>query len=316
MSRPQTKQLISGPLSSELELIEFLRPYKRVRADAVCQKPVDASQVTVWVFKNGEWLQTKPTHSGKSGSWCHSALAAILGLSPAEYAVAKKEMFSPQDGLNGVYESQKKYTLVYRPSQRWSNRTKAAIAGGAALVGGLGLAGTRYAMRGRSGSTQAVSKPCQTSDELTAITDELSRIKSDLEAMLNDENVELRSDRLDEYRAFLGSFDQKLQTAADKSTKSKQDTNIEVSNATNLEARVRQLMMLIEGLSKIGVSNKNILSLWQNTYADIIKSSDWEKIDAEFPYVFEFLRNHPEKLAKFEIAHDFNQVIQNRKSVV
>lgn len=143
-----TLPLISAQRDTDLDLIEFLRPYKRLRAEKVCTQPVDSSQVTVWTFKGGAWTRGVPNRTVHTGSWCQSYLTSALNLSRAEYDQAKKELFSQASGLNGLYQhkSQDLYAMVYRP-QTWLNkRNIAAIAGGTALVG-LGVAGTRYALR-------------------------------------------------------------------------------------------------------------------------------------------------------------------------
>lgn len=154
-----TMPLISAQQDTELDLIEFLRPYKRLSADKVCTQPIEASQVTVWVFKRGVWTQGIPDRRVRNGSWCQSYLTSELNLSPTDYDKAKKELFAGKKGLNGVYKhkSQALYALVYKPPIWLTKTNLAAIAGGTALVG-LGVAGTRYALR----KPQAASQVTQT----------------------------------------------------------------------------------------------------------------------------------------------------------
>ena len=307
-----SRPLISGPLRSELDLIEFLRPYKRVRTDAVCQKNVDASQVTVWISKNGEWLRGKPRNTKESGSWCQSYLTAMLGLSPAQYEVAKKEMFSPQDGLNGVYvhESQKKFALVYRPAQRWSNRTKAAIAGGAVLAGSLGLAGTRYAMRSRP-NNQAAAQPGQTTDPFVEIHDELSRIEAELQAKLDDEDSILSLQGLDGDRVYLDAFEDTIQRAVKVSPKSQAEIQSELNFGRALHERVLELMARIETLSRLGMPKTNILQFLNGKYAFIINSTQWKNVKPQIRVVLKYIEAHRKEQLKLQIANQFDALIQN-----
>ena len=157
MSRPQPSRVVPGQLSSELELIAFLRPYARVRTDAVCKQPVDASRVTVWVFKNGRWLKGQPINTGKPGSWCQNYFMAIMG--PTQYDQIKKELFAGR-GLTGVYKHQSEplYAVVYRPSG-FNKAALAALAGGVALAGGLGVAYNKYATPKTSTGNSATAGP-------------------------------------------------------------------------------------------------------------------------------------------------------------
>ena len=154
-----TLPLISAQRDTELDLIEFLRPYKRLSADKVCTQPIDASQVSIWTFKGSVWTHGVPDRAVRNGSWCQSYLTSALNLSRVEYDRAKKELFSQTNGLNGVYKhkSQDLYAIVYRPKIWLTGTNIAAIAGGTALVG-LGVAGTRYALRKPQSTSQATSK--------------------------------------------------------------------------------------------------------------------------------------------------------------
>jgi hypothetical protein len=154
----RTVPLISP--SDELNLIEFLKPYRKMSSDQICNQNVDAPQVTVWTFQ-GKWKRHEARKRPKNqGSWCQALLTSILGLSESEYKSAKKELFS--QGLNGVYKHYSKdlFAIVYRPAARISNSTKAAIAGGLVLAGGLGLAGRHYARQAPSqNATQTPANP-------------------------------------------------------------------------------------------------------------------------------------------------------------
>lgn len=149
------------PLSPESNLIEFLKPYRKLSSDQICKTPIDASQLVVWTFRK-KWTRYEARRMPQNkGSWCQAYLTSILGLSESQYKLVKKELFA--QGLNGVYKhrSQDLYAIVYRPT-RMSNSTKAAIAGGLVLAGGLGLAGTRYALKTPTQDmtpTQPASKP-------------------------------------------------------------------------------------------------------------------------------------------------------------
>jgi hypothetical protein len=63
-----------------------------------------------------------------------------LGLNPAQYEQAKKELFNSVDGLSGVYKHQARpiYALVYKPSSKLSAAAVAAVAAGGAAVLGVG----------------------------------------------------------------------------------------------------------------------------------------------------------------------------------
>ena len=69
-------------------------------------------------------------------------MASVVG--PAEYERVKKELFAGR-GLNGVYKhrSEPLYAVVYRPTG-FNKAALAALAGGVALAGGLGVAYNRY----------------------------------------------------------------------------------------------------------------------------------------------------------------------------
>jgi hypothetical protein len=299
MSRPQTRQLISGPLSSELELIEFLRPYKRVRNNSVCKMSLDASQVTVWIFKNGEWLRGMPKNTMKSGSWCQSYLTAMLKLSQAQYEVAKKEMFSSQDGLNGVYahESKPKFALVYRPPQKWSNSTKAAIAGGAALVG---LAGTTYALRSRPSGSQSAAKTSQPPDPYQEVDDKLTNIEADLDSRLKIQDSVPAVDGLDEHQAFLQTLSQMVLTKA-------------------ISDRVFDISRKIEQVQyrhEVNIPMSNILKMLEpKSYNSIITSSDWSQVDKQFARSYEILDKYPNKRKRLMVARHFADVVVRAKDM-
>lgn len=141
--------------TAESDLLEFLKPYKKLSSDEICQTPIDASQLVVWTFK-GTWHRHDARKLPKKlGSWCQVYLTSLLGLSDAQYQLVKKELFSR--GLNGVYKHQSRdlFAIVYRPALRLSNSTKAAIAGGLVLAGGLGLAGRHYGMQAPTETAKA-----------------------------------------------------------------------------------------------------------------------------------------------------------------
>jgi hypothetical protein len=318
MSRPQTRQLISGPLSSELDLIEFLRPYKRVRNNSVCKMSLDASQVTVWVFKHGEWLRGMPKNTMKSGSWCQSYLTAMLKLSTAQYEAAKKGMFSAQDGLNGVYahESEPKFALVYRPPQKWSNSTKAAMAGGAALAG---LAGT-YALRNRSNRAQPAAKPSQIVTQ-TVDLDKLDDIARDLAARLADETHVQNNDKIDEYKKFVDGLEDAIVSELKISSQEIQKIRAKQSPTTDIERRVyaifdtedkvRKQLQKIERLAAIGSSQKGLSDLFEpsKTYDAIINSGEWKTADNEMSNVLKELKD-TDRYDKAMAANHFNRVMR------
>jgi hypothetical protein len=181
MSRPQPSRVVPGPLSSELELIAFLRHYARVRTDAVCKQPVDASRVTVWVFKKGRWLKGQPINTGKPGSLCQNYFTAMMG--PTQYDQIKKELFAGR-GLTGVYKhrSEPLYAVVYRPSG-FNKAALAALAGGVALAGGLGVAYNKYATPKTSTGNSATKNAGPTVVNTLA---QLNKMRTDLIEVIDD----------------------------------------------------------------------------------------------------------------------------------
>jgi len=132
-----------GPDVSEHDLMEFLRPYRRLTADRVCQTPIGTSQVVVWTFQD-KWRRAelkKPPQG--PGSWCQAYLRSVLGLDNVQYELAKKQLFSQTNGLNGIYKhrSADLYAVVYRPAAPMRSYTKAAIVSGVALAGVAGVTG-------------------------------------------------------------------------------------------------------------------------------------------------------------------------------
>ena len=141
------KQLISDWPDKYLvsDVQRFLRLYTRVRRPAACMLEIDPSLLTVWTSRDGlGWIKTNGSDYEPSPgqSWCRSYLTALLSLSPREYDQAKKELFSNNSGLNGVYRnSQGSYALVYQKPKKFDPRAIAAAATGGALVAtGFGVA--------------------------------------------------------------------------------------------------------------------------------------------------------------------------------
>lgn len=141
---------------SEGTLRHFLKPYQRVTRDELPKiygTRINKSQVTVWTFKDGVWSYGQPDALDGSRSWCYAHLASKW--SDDEYQAFKKDVFSNQDELNGVYRRRSetgkaiRYAIVYRPTSRLSTWKVGTIAGGVALVGGLGLVGARLILRDR-----------------------------------------------------------------------------------------------------------------------------------------------------------------------
>jgi hypothetical protein len=145
ISDQPSRQLVSGGRESrESELLYFLESYVKLDNTDICSQQIDVGDVVVWVFVHGVWEgHTRPKKKGV-GSWCQVYLTSILGLTPAQYEKAKKELFRSADGMTGVYRhrTEPKYALVYKPSAWLSSSTIAALAAGAAGVGGL--AATRH----------------------------------------------------------------------------------------------------------------------------------------------------------------------------
>lgn len=148
---PQSKDRFS-----EGTLRRFLKPYQRVTRDElpkICGTRINESQVTVWTFKDGVWSCGQPDALDGSRSWCYAHLASKW--SDDEYQAVKKDLFSNQDELNGVYRRRSetgkatRYAIVYRPTSRLSTWKVGTIASGVALVGGLGLVGARLILRDR-----------------------------------------------------------------------------------------------------------------------------------------------------------------------
>jgi hypothetical protein len=137
---PPIRLISSG---GDTDVVQFLKSYRRVPADKACSTRVEANQVTLWVFVRGRWVRREVEEQPKnSRSWCQNYLASVV--SPADYERVKKELFAGR-GINGVYKHQSEplYAVVYRPSG-FNKRALAALAGGVALAGGLGVAYNRY----------------------------------------------------------------------------------------------------------------------------------------------------------------------------
>ena len=214
----RTVPLISP--TTELDLIEFLKHYKRLSADKVCTQPIDVSQVSVWTFKGGVWTHGVPDRAVRNGSWCQSYLTSALNLSRNEYDRAKQELFAQTNGLNGVYKhkSDDLFAIVYRPSPKLSNSTKAAIAGGLVLAGGLGLAGTRYALQAPTRSvtpTTQESKPAPLKPQPNPLkppkpdppkadwTQQLEEHYKRVQGMCSDEQVRVYLNNIDPYEVLI-----------------------------------------------------------------------------------------------------------------
>lgn len=150
------QQTVRSLAASEHDLRVFLRPYRRLTTDSICQTPIDASQVVVWTFKE-MWRRAEAKHiPPRPGSWCRAYLKSVVGLDSVQYELAKKDLFSQSDGLNGIYKHRLEdlYAVVYRPATRMSNSSKAAIAGGVALAGMAGMA-SYYGSRGTGQQTSS-----------------------------------------------------------------------------------------------------------------------------------------------------------------
>ena len=201
-------QLISAQRDTELDLIEFLRPYKRLSADKVCAQPIDASQVSIWTFKGSVWTHGVPDRAVRNGSWCQSYLTSALNLSRVEYDRAKKELFSQTNGLNGVYKhkSQDLYAIVYRPQIWLTRKNIAAIAGGTALVG-LGVAGTRYALRKPTEVVKTPSQPDPTEQRLDELYSKFAAVVQRDASMDRPSEEDLQD--LPEYRKLLDEYKNK-----------------------------------------------------------------------------------------------------------
>jgi hypothetical protein len=141
---------VVGGGSDESDLLYFLQSYDKLDAQSLCSERIDVGQVVAWVFVNGQWESHSRPRKRGPGSWCQVYLTSILGLNPAQYDKAKKELFK-SEGLSGVYKHHTKptYALVYKPSNGLSAASIAALAaGGAAAVGAGGFA-VRHAIKKR-----------------------------------------------------------------------------------------------------------------------------------------------------------------------
>ena len=135
----------AGPSSpegtSESDLVEFLESYTRLHVDDICAQRVDPSNLVAWVFRDGTWQVRRGLEMQKdSKSWCRVYLTSMLGLDPVQYERAKRELFTSNDGLTGVYRHKIRpaHALVYRPSRGLSTASIAAITAGSAAVAGVG----------------------------------------------------------------------------------------------------------------------------------------------------------------------------------
>ena len=147
ISDRQPRRLLSaGPSNpegtSEDHLKEFLKLYTRLHTDSICAQRVDPSNLVAWVFVDGVWQVHRGIEPQEdNNSWCQVYLTATLGLDPVQYERAKRELFTSNDGLTGVYRHKNlpAHALVYRPSRGLSTASVAAItAGSAAAVAGVG----------------------------------------------------------------------------------------------------------------------------------------------------------------------------------
>ena len=151
-------QLISE-WSREDELVRFLESYRRLNSQDVCAQNISDADLVVWVHANGVWENHLGIKRKGSGSWCQVYLTSILGLSPAQYAKAKKELFTSTDGFTGVYKHRTKplYALVYKPATGLSSASIAAMTAGGAAVVGVGGFALRHLIKSkptRSGALQ------------------------------------------------------------------------------------------------------------------------------------------------------------------
>jgi len=139
--RPPRRLASAGPVSPEGtrkdNLIEFLKSYTRLHTDDICAQRVDPSSLVAWVFVDGEWQVRRGIETQKdTKSWCQVYLTSMLGLDPIQYQRAKRELFTSNDGLTGVYRHKTRpaHALVYRPSRRLSTALTPAVAGGIELL--------------------------------------------------------------------------------------------------------------------------------------------------------------------------------------
>jgi hypothetical protein len=289
-----TVPLISAQRDPELDLIEFLRPYKRLSADKVCTQPIEASQVSIWTSKSGVWTHGVPDRAVRNGSWCQSYLTSALNLSRAEYDLAKRELFAGKDSLNGVYKhkSQDLYAIVYKP-KNWLNKTSiAAIAGGTALVG-LGVAGTRYALRKPQATSQATSKPTPGPKPSVPTSDDLEVIKLHDKQLgeILDKNTDQRLlaedfEALEEYKALLDAYDQNG------------------GNTTSFRKRVQ----MFESLVAIGVSQTTLRDFFGDRDPDaIIDDSLFVEDGAHMSRYFQ-ARGDLERLSVYQAALIYKQI--------
>jgi hypothetical protein len=91
----------------------------------------------------------------------------MLGLSPKEYDVAKKELFSNKKSLNGVYRhANGRYALVYQKPVRFDARAiAAAVAGGALVASGVGIARAVHNYRSESSESSSDEESTDTEEE-------------------------------------------------------------------------------------------------------------------------------------------------------
>ena len=139
-----SRKLVNGDVPegiSEDDVVEFLESYTRLHTDDICVQRVDPSNLVAWVFVNGAWQMRQGIETEKdTKSWCRVYLTSMLGLDPVQYMRAKRELFTSNDGLTGVYRHNTlpAHALVYRPSSGLSTASIAAITAGSAAVAGVG----------------------------------------------------------------------------------------------------------------------------------------------------------------------------------
>lgn len=140
--------------TSESQLVEFLKFYTRLHTDDICAQRVDPSNLVAWVFVDGAWQVRRGIEPPEdTNSWCQVYLTATLGLDPVQYERAKRELFTSNDGLSGVYRHKTRpaHALVYRPSRGLSTASIAAItAGSTAAVAGIGSLAWRQFLKNKT----------------------------------------------------------------------------------------------------------------------------------------------------------------------
>ena len=325
MSRSRKIQLISdrptgrlvsaghaSPGPSEDDLVQFLQSYSRLHTDDICAQRVDPSDLVAWVFMNGAWQVRQGLDTQKDAkSWCRVYLTSMLGLDPVQYERAKRELFTSNDGLTGVYRHKTRpaHALVYRPSRSLSTASIAAItAGSAAAAAGVGSLAWRQYFKHRNQTAKVPTTTLDQNSKLVAAsnpTESEVRIQEDL----SQPPGRITREDFDDLQKFQEHVDKLTQSAsnltrhltineaqvADNSNEFIEFTRL-LADAKPFEDKVRKtsssmlasemksfrdLATKTQALINAQTSRPLIEQMFDRSYSDVVKSNLWKNHQAD-----------------------------------